>query len=137
MRTSPHPLRTRVTSAVAVVGLAALGLAVTPTASAAQGDCASGYTCMWENSGYQGGAVSFQRYIPDLALWSTTNGHNANDTLSSVKNRGISEGTCLFQNRGGGGASRHVPRGASWYNLADHQFNDTISSAYFDGYVSC
>lgn len=136
MSTRQTHLRNRALGSLAVIA-AGLGLIAAPPAAAAQGDCASGYTFPWEDAGYQGGAVSFARYIPDLSQWKTTNGHKANDTLSSAKNRGQSEGTCLFQNAYGGGASRHMSRGASWYSLADHQFNDTISSAYFDGFVSC
>lgn len=124
-------------AAAASVALLALGLSVAPTALAAQGDCGPGYTCMWEHQGYQGGAVSFQRYIPDLAGWKLTNGKEANDVMSSVKQRGNYEDTCLFANAGGGGESRRVGRGVSWYDLADHSFNDVVSSAYFTGYRSC
>lgn len=136
MSTRATRLCVQCTIALTILGVS-VGLTSTPPAAAAQGDCGSGYACLWEDAGYQGGAVSFARYIPDLSLWKTTNGHKANDTLSSAKNRGVSEGTCLFKNSYGGGESRHMARGASWYNLADHSFNDTISSAYFDGFVAC
>lgn len=121
--------------------LAALPLAlmgVTGTAHAAQGDCGPGYTCMWEHSYFQGGGVSFQRYIPDLSLWDLTNGNGANDTISSVKNNGSYEGTCLFPDAYAGGYGIHLARGHSFSNLSwSTNLNDEISSAYFDGYASC
>ena len=122
----------------ASVTMLTLGFAsIAPTAFAAQGDCAAGYTCLWEDRGYQGGSVSFARYIPDLALWKLSNGNKANDTLSSAKQRGKYEATCLFVDKNGGGESRRMGRGTQWYDLTDHSFNDTISSAYFTGYKSC
>ncbi|WP_136314281.1 peptidase inhibitor family I36 protein [Actinomyces procaprae] len=124
--------------AAASVGLLALGaMSLTPASYAAQGDCGSGYTCLWEHSGYQGGAVSFQRYIPDLAQWKLTNDKKANDVASSAKQRGRYEDTCFFKHAYGGGESRRMGRGSSWYNLAHHSFNDVISSGYFTGYRSC
>ena len=114
-----------------------LGISLATTAQAAQGDCGDGYTCMWENKDFGGGAVSFQRYIPDLSQWSMTNGNRANDTISSVKNRGNVNGTCLFANANGTGSSRHVSRRQQIQDLGSYGFNDTISSAYFDGFLSC
>ncbi|QPL04573.1 peptidase inhibitor family I36 protein [Actinomyces respiraculi] len=125
-----------------VAVLAALPLTLmgmTGTAHAAQGDCGSGYTCMWEqNYDQEGGGISFQRYIPDLSLWDLTNGHGANDTISSVKNRGSYEGTCLFPDAYAGGYGIHLARGYSFSNLAvSTNLNDAISSAYVDGFASC
>ncbi len=93
---------------------------------------------MWEHHSYGGGAVSFKHYIPDLSLHRLTNGKNANNVVSSVKNRGTSEGTCLFTGAYGRGYSLRVPRGGNVRNLANYRYmNDTISSAYFDGYKRC
>jgi len=82
--------------------------------------------------------VSFQYYIPDLSQHKLTNGKNANDIVSSVKNRGTMQGACLFTDANGGGYSLYVAKGHNIQNLANYKnMNDKVSSAYFEGYRKC
>lgn len=130
-------MKKRLISALASVVLGCGSLLLIPTAQAAQGDCAAGYTCMWEHASYQGGAVSFQRYIPDLSQWKLTNGRKANDVISSAKNMGRLQDACLFADANGRGEVRRMVRGAKWAGMSTYGMNDKISSAYFTGYKSC
>ncbi|WP_425321756.1 peptidase inhibitor family I36 protein [Actinomyces faecalis] len=127
----------KVISVAASVLLATGALVLPSTAQAAQGDCGSGYACMWEHAGYQGGGVSFQRYIPDLSLWSFTNGNRADNAVSSVWNNGNYEDVCLFTGANGLGRSLRVGKKTWIDNLSSRGFNDQVSSAYFTGFRSC
>ncbi len=132
----------RVISAAAA---AALGLAVgvsvlvgpAPSASAAP-SCPSSYTCMWKNANYSGGggSIRFQRYIPDLSLWSWPDGSKANDSVSSAWCSGNTEVASLFENANGTGNYTVIPRGYGTADMNSVGLNDEVSSAYFSGYVS-
>ncbi|WP_172120319.1 peptidase inhibitor family I36 protein [Actinomyces faecalis] len=125
----------KMASIVASVLLAAGALVLPSAAQAAQGDCGSGYTCLWEHDQYQGGGISFERYIPDLSQWKLTNGHGANDALSSVWNNGVYADACLFDNAYATGQRTRIPRGTWYGSLRPFGMNDKVSSVYFETYL--
>lgn len=124
-------------SVVAVVALGASAFLAVPTASAAQGDCGPGYTCLWEHPNYQGGGISFKMYIPNFGTWKLTNGKPANNVASSLKNHGNSDNACVYDGANKTGKSRNVYKGTELTFLGTIGMDDMISSAYFTPKTTC
>lgn len=131
----------RVAAAALVALLGSVGLA--GTASAAAGDCPSAYACLWGDANYQtkgiGTAhVKFHSCHHDLRL-STYAGTtiNANDSASSVSNRGIQSSASFYPDILYAGPPFTLAKGTGDGNLSDSSgnapggFNDKLSSAKF------
>lgn len=131
--------------ALVVGGLLAVGLA-TPSQAAPADNCTKGYTCMWRDHDYKtaGAAsskISFSLGISDLDGWyysgfAKNKSYSANDSVTSVYNKGSELQSCYYKGSAYTGASFCLPKaGGTRNNLATSispaLFNDTITSARF------
>jgi hypothetical protein len=132
-------LRVAAAALVALVG--SVGLA--GAASAAAGDCPSAYACTWRDANYVTGTsgaahVKFHSCHHDFRL-STYAGTsiNANDSASSVSNRGTQSSATFYVDNLYTGTSFTLAKGTGDGNLSDASgnapggFNDRLSSAKF------
>lgn len=114
---------------IALVGILTFGLifAVPGTASASQGQCYSGYFCLWEHSGYGG---AFRQWSPSINVCYNLSNDYINNRATSVWNN--SGGTVRVWDGVCSGSSNSYTGGLS----ADHDLsyppfsplNDKISS---------
>ena len=117
------------TTGVAAVGLAVAGLvAVQPVAAqAAPSNCASGDTCVYNDSSYGSKNGRFAYCINSFYDYSI------NDTTSSVWNAGNYDTVYLYEHTVGKGSRESRPKGTG-YSTMPSGWNNRISSAYFASY---
>ncbi|WP_369408638.1 peptidase inhibitor family I36 protein [Cellulomonas triticagri] len=115
------------------------------TASAAASDCPSTYACTWRDANYQtnGSGTALVKFFAchhDFRVSNYTGMSNANDSASSVSNRGTQSSATFYVDNLYKGASFTLAKGTGDGNLSDSSghapggFNDKLSSAKFSGY---
>lgn len=131
----------RVAAAALVALLASVGFA--GTASAAAGDCPSTYACIWRDANYvtNGSGVKHVKFFAchhDFRVSSYAGTTiNANDSASSVSNRGTQASATFYVDNLYKGTSFTLAKGTGDGNLSDSSghapggFNDKLSSGKF------
>lgn len=137
---------TRLVMGLAVVaGAFGSGIVAAAPAAAASGDCPSGATCVWGNTGYtttsygcKGGGdwVGFYQYISNFQSYyfcTKPSGAytSANDHVASVFNRGTQCNSALYADAGYGTLAVKITRGTGWTNLAGSGKRTDLSSGQF------
>ncbi len=142
--THARPLLEKVLRVAAAAFIALVGsVGLAGAASAAAGDCPSTYACIWRDANYVTGTsgtahVKFHSCHHDFRLSNYAGTTiNANDSASSVSNRGTVSSASFYLDTLYAGPSFTLAKGTGDGNLSDSSgnapggFNDKLSSAKF------
>jgi hypothetical protein len=133
----------KVAAAATALLVATLGtVATATTASAASSDCPVGYSCLWGSTGYRTDGVEdrlfkFYECQYNLGWVNYSGGTSANNSASSVSNRGNHNSARYYVDAAYAGPSFVLDKGTGDGNLGDASgnapggFNDALSSGKF------
>ena len=121
------------------LGVFATGLAIVGAgmpAHASQTGCASGYTCLWEDTNYltNGDAyneAAFEFYHTNFRYWGAWSGINyVNDKTSSLYNNGRMSTVYMFNDSGFSGTFFSLSRGTG-----DGSLHNTVGNVPYSGFA--